>query len=867
MAITVFTPSAQDLSLQYLYTIFGDMNGVISAYGIAPMAAGTTTVTILGTMFQMFNSIVLALGAFMVVYVTVVGVMATAHEGQFMGKKWNNMWLPIRTVLGIATLVPTSSGYSAIQIIMMWIIVQGIGAADNLWNTTLTFVASSPNHSPYAKLQVALSATSPDGTPAGLGTIGAKEQLKSIFQAVTCSESTRLTANPPFSQNILWMTTPLSAGYFCNFNSGNPACSSNDFSVSTLQKTNQISLGPNQSCGSITYCDYNTSCNTTNSNLTADQQKQTCQVCTQQIQALSTILPYFVNVADQLIQKDLDYSNYFYQSGSNPPPQFIQDYCSAKGISQQNCKAIITQTTKTGSGSSGQPPQITVSSAGLPAPYTSSPFDQSASQYVVANIYIPALKSLTQISSTGMKTCANTSSSTSTPSTTSSTPSNVDFMAIAVAEYQCDTTLPSQTPTQVLNGTSKTATDQGWLVAGSYYYTISGFIKSSITSLTPPLTYNAPDPDLLVPDNLLQSACDGHPCRTSFAAADYFLQDLAQVNSSNVNQFGTSNSSSSSSSSSSALSGPMNDATATMNATLTTTMAPAPLSSNGLGANDPVATLIILGTILLYVVEIAFVVMLAILLTLGISGNISVFALGTGFINPIGPTATLLSMLLIPAIMAFFGIVLTVGGTLSIYVPLIPFVIFTLGAIGWFTSVIEAMVAGPLVALGILSPAGQHELLGKAEPAIGFLFNIFLRPSLMIFGLVAAVLLAGTMIDLLNTTFYTVFMQIGLEHALDPVGLVLFLIAYVTLVITILNKCFAAIHIIPEKVGRWIGMQGEQYGESADGLKQALDSGGQRASGAMQSTGTKAADARVKDANRASKEGEADIKPKTPKGE
>jgi conjugal transfer/type IV secretion protein DotA/TraY len=366
---------------------------------------------------------------------------------------------------------------------------------------------------------------------------------------------------------------------------------------------------------------------------------------------------------------------------------------------------------------------------------------------------------------------------------------------------------------------------------------------------------------------LLQSACDGHPCRTSFAAADYFLQDLAQVNSSNVNQFGTSNSSSSSSSSSSALSGPMNDATATMNATLTTTMAPAPLSSNGLGANDPVATLIILGTILLYVVEIAFVVMLAILLTLGISGNISVFALGTGFINPIGPTATLLSMLLIPAIMAFFGIVLTVGGTLSIYVPLIPFVIFTLGAIGWFTSVIEAMVAGPLVALGILSPAGQHELLGKAEPAIGFLFNIFLRPSLMIFGLVAAVLLAGTMIDLLNTTFYTVFMQIGLEHALDPVGLVLILIAYVTLVITILNKCFAAIHIIPEKVGRWIGMQGEQYGESADGLKQALDSGGQRASGAMQSTGTKAADARVKDANRASKEGEADIKPKTPKGE
>src|SRR3990167_9445363 len=101
------------------------MNGLL---GYEP--EGTTTMTILGRMFSVFNTIVMTVGAFVVVYVTVVGVMMTAHEGEFMGKKWNNIWIPIRTVLGIGALVPTASGYSGLQIIMMWVIIQGIGAAD-----------------------------------------------------------------------------------------------------------------------------------------------------------------------------------------------------------------------------------------------------------------------------------------------------------------------------------------------------------------------------------------------------------------------------------------------------------------------------------------------------------------------------------------------------------------------------------------------------------------------------------------------------------------------------------------------------------------------------------------------------------------
>ena len=127
--INIFNFAAKDQTLVYLAQIFGSVNGLI-----VPPDQGNTgfqiggTISILGTMFQVFNTIVLIVATLVAVYVTVIGVMATAHEGEFLGKHWHKLWTPLRMVLGIAALFPTGSGYSGIQIIMMWVILQGVGA-------------------------------------------------------------------------------------------------------------------------------------------------------------------------------------------------------------------------------------------------------------------------------------------------------------------------------------------------------------------------------------------------------------------------------------------------------------------------------------------------------------------------------------------------------------------------------------------------------------------------------------------------------------------------------------------------------------------------------------------------------------------
>src|SRR3990167_11408760 len=101
---TLFPAAVNDASLTYLYGIFGSVNNII------PSPDGSLTLTqltLLGTLFSKFNTIILAIGVLIVVYTTVVGLMNTAHEGQFMGKNWNNLWIPIRTAVGIAALVPS----------------------------------------------------------------------------------------------------------------------------------------------------------------------------------------------------------------------------------------------------------------------------------------------------------------------------------------------------------------------------------------------------------------------------------------------------------------------------------------------------------------------------------------------------------------------------------------------------------------------------------------------------------------------------------------------------------------------------------------------------------------------------------------
>jgi conjugal transfer/type IV secretion protein DotA/TraY len=133
-AIQQFTPPASDLSVEYLREVFGSIIGFI--HSGANVQGGQTT-DVLGAMMKIFNSAVLFLGMIFVGYTTVKGTIDSAHDGEVLGKKMSSIWVPLRTVGGTALLLPLGSGYSLIQIFILWLALQGVGIGDAIWKAAI----------------------------------------------------------------------------------------------------------------------------------------------------------------------------------------------------------------------------------------------------------------------------------------------------------------------------------------------------------------------------------------------------------------------------------------------------------------------------------------------------------------------------------------------------------------------------------------------------------------------------------------------------------------------------------------------------------------------------------------------------------
>ena len=106
----LLTPASKDLSILYLGEIFGSVGTVLAGSGSF----------LLSDMYGVFNQGVLAVSTFFFIYTTIVGIMNSAGEGEFLGRKMSSIWVPIRTVFGVAMVVPDkASRYCVNQVMLM----------------------------------------------------------------------------------------------------------------------------------------------------------------------------------------------------------------------------------------------------------------------------------------------------------------------------------------------------------------------------------------------------------------------------------------------------------------------------------------------------------------------------------------------------------------------------------------------------------------------------------------------------------------------------------------------------------------------------------------------------------------------------
>lgn len=159
----------------------------------------------------------------------------------------------------------------------------------------------------------------------------------------------------------------------------------------------------------------------------------------------------------------------------------------------------------------------------------------------------------------------------------------------------------------------------------------------------------------------------------------------------------------------------------------------------------------------------------------------------------------------------------------AIYLPLAPFIIWTVGVLQWLLLVFEALVAAPLWAI-------WHLRNGKgftAETLNGYLLllALLLRPALMVFGLLAATIISYYLLQLVSGLFIVAAINAASGNVTGPVVVTGLLVVFVLVAVDLTLKCFGLIHRLPDAASRWLG----------GALEQALDTAelGHRSEGAL----------------------------------
>lgn len=145
-----------DLSYTLLKDVFGPVVSTVangSFFTISrtqgtngPQSSGITGTggSLLGSFFGVYNEAMLLVVAVLTLWHGVTGIAMSADSGEWLGKNTSGFWAPVRVTLATGMLLPVFGGYSLVQGVIFWAILQGSGVADQASNAAVTYLAAHP---------------------------------------------------------------------------------------------------------------------------------------------------------------------------------------------------------------------------------------------------------------------------------------------------------------------------------------------------------------------------------------------------------------------------------------------------------------------------------------------------------------------------------------------------------------------------------------------------------------------------------------------------------------------------------------------------------------------------------------------------
>lgn len=177
---------------------------------------------------------------------------------------------------------------------------------------------------------------------------------------------------------------------------------------------------------------------------------------------------------------------------------------------------------------------------------------------------------------------------------------------------------------------------------------------------------------------------------------------------------------------------------------------------------------------------------------------------------------------------------MVLGSLFAYFLPIFPNILYSFGVLSWLLFYLEAVLATPLILLGMSNPKG-HPLLGNAQKLMMMLLAVALKPALILLGF----LLSNASVSMAVMLFYAVAFPAletmlsswvsGSDWQIFSIVLILAMVIYLYMIFQIIVYSFSLTYHVPTRIFRWIGLQPEPA-EEADVARQISEQFKQTAS-------------------------------------
>lgn len=171
-----------------------------------------------------------------------------------------------------------------------------------------------------------------------------------------------------------------------------------------------------------------------------------------------------------------------------------------------------------------------------------------------------------------------------------------------------------------------------------------------------------------------------------------------------------------------------------------------------------------------------------------------------------------------PVVYFLVFVLLSIGFSLSVYLPFIPFIYWISAATNWIVGVLIGATAGSLWAATHLG--GEEDRGSRSAYGYVFLIDVMLRPMLMVFGFLFASLVVVAVGTLLNTLFASALANVQADSITGLISIVGVLMIYARICTTLVSSAFSLQVSMPDYVISWLG--GREGASMLGGMNESI---------------------------------------------